>query len=378
MNLLTNELPVELPVSHDGPCLSLYQPTHRTHPDNLQDPIRFRNLVKELEQSLNQKYPKPEVRFLLEPYSELAHQDEFWNHAQDGLAVLRAPDLLKIYKLQRPVAEFAIVADSFHTKPLLRIIQSADRYQVLGLSRGAIKLFEGNRDALDEIDLAPEVPGSMTDALGEELTDSHQTVRSAGGSAMYHGRGGKKDEVDLDAERYFRAVDRAILEHHSRPSGLPLMLAALPEHHNVFRKISRNPFLMDEGLTIHPDAISIDELRQRAWSIVEPHYLARLSHLVDDFGQAKPRGLAGEEVSQIAFAAVSGRVDKLMVEADREIPGHIDSSTGKLGFGDISHPQISDLLDDLAELVLNKGGQVVVVPQERMPTGTGAAAVYRY
>ena len=74
MNLLTNELPVELPVSHDGPCLSLYQPTHRTHPDNLQDPIRFRNLVRTLERSLTQKYPTPEVRFLLEPYSELAHQ----------------------------------------------------------------------------------------------------------------------------------------------------------------------------------------------------------------------------------------------------------------------------------------------------------------
>ncbi|HKD61041.1 MAG TPA: hypothetical protein VKB47_11320 [Terracidiphilus sp.] len=380
MNLLTNELPVELPVSHDGPCLSLYQPTHRTHPDNLQDPIRFRNLVRTLERSLTQKYPKPEVRFLLEPYSELEHQAEFWNHAQDGLAVLRAPDLLKIYKLQRPVPEFAIVADSFHTKPLLRIIQSADRYQVLGLSRGAIKLFEGNRDALDEIDLEPDVPRTMTEALGEELTDSHQTVRSAGrsGAPTYHGQGGKKDEVDLDAERYFRAIDRAILERHSRPSGLPLMLAALPEHHSVFRGISRNPFLMDEGLTIHPDAISIDELRQRAWSIVEPHYLARLSQLVDEFGQARPRGLAGEEVPQIAFAAVSGRVDKLMVEADREIPGHIDSSTGKLEFGDISHPHIDDVLDDMAELVRNKGGQVVVVPQERMPTGTGAAAIYRY
>jgi hypothetical protein len=383
MTLLTNELPVELPVSHDGPCLSLYQPTHRHHPDNQQDPIRFRNLVRTLEQSLRQKYPTREVRSLLEPYSDLAHEDEFWNHTQDGLAVLRAPDLLRIYKLQRPVAELAIVADSFHTKPLLRIIQSADRYQVLGLSRGAIKLFEGNRDALDEIDLAPEVPRTMTDALGEELTEPHQTVRTAGGSgmsgvAMYHGQGGKKDEVDLDAERYFRAVDRSILEYHSRPSGLPLMLAALPEHHNLFRGISRNPFLMDEGLKIHPDAIPIDELRKRAWSIVEPRYQARLSQLVEEFRQAKPRGLVGDEVSQVASAAVSGRVEKLMVDADREIPGHVDSSTGHLEFGDISHPQINDLLDDLAELVLNKGGQVVVVPQERMPTGTGAAAIYRY
>jgi uncharacterized integral membrane protein len=39
----------------DPPCLSLFQPTHRDHPDNQQDPIRFKNLVKALEESLRQQ-----------------------------------------------------------------------------------------------------------------------------------------------------------------------------------------------------------------------------------------------------------------------------------------------------------------------------------
>ena len=52
--------------------------------------------------------------------------------------------------------------------------------------------------------------------------------------------------MDLDAERFFRAVDRAVLEHHSRPSGLPLILAALPEHHSLFRPLSENSFLVSE------------------------------------------------------------------------------------------------------------------------------------
>ena len=383
MTLHTDELPAELPTSHDAPCLSLYQPTHRHHPDNQQDPIRFRNLVKSLEQSLRKKYRTREVRILLKPFQALAYQHDFWNHTMDGLAVLSAPDLFRIYKLQRPVAELAIVADTFHTKPLLRILQSADRYQVLGLSRGAIKLFEGNRDALDEIDLAPGAPRTIKDALGPELTEPHQTVASYGGVggssvAMHHGHGGKSDEVDIDMDRFFRAVDRSILEHHSRPSGLPLMLAALPEHHGVFQKISHNPFLMSDGIKIHPDAMPIDELRERAWRIVEPSYQARLAQLLEEFGQAKPKGLVGSEVAKVASAAVSGRVAMLLIEADREIPGHINTATGHVESRDISHPQVDDLLDDLAELVLNKGGQVVVVPPERMPTETGAAAIYRY
>ena len=380
---LTDELPTELPVSHDAPCLSLYQPTHRHHPDNQQDVIRFKNLVKQLEQSLRQKYSTREIRPLMEPFQDLERRHDFWNHTQDGLAILAAPDLFRIYRLQRPVAELAIVADSFHTKPLLRITQSADRYQVLGLSRGAIKLFEGNRSALDEIDLDPGVPQTITDALGDELTEPHQTVSSYGGvggsaGAMRHGHGGKKDEIDNDAERFFRAVDRSILERHSRPSGLPLILAALPEHQGVFEKISNNPFLLPERIYVYPDAVSIDRLRELAWNAVEPRYNARLTQVVDEYEQAKPKGLASDELAEIASAGAFGRVMTLLVEADREIPGHLDSATGHIEFANLSDPQIDDLLDDLSEKVLEKGGQVVVIPAERMPTKEGAAAIYRY
>ena len=379
MAMLTNELPTELPTSDQAPCLSLYQPTHRHHPDNVQDPIRYRNLLKELKQSLQQKYPTREVKPLLKPLEDLADERGFWNHTQDGLAVLSAPGIFRIYKLQRPVHELAVAADSFHTKPLLRIIQSADRYQVLGLSRGAVKLFEGNRDALDEIDLEPDVPRTLQDTQGDKSTESHQSVVShGGGGTTRFGQGGKNDQIDVDTERFFRAIDRSILDNHSRPSGLPLMLAALPEHHSLFRKISQNPFLMKEGLDVHPDAVSIDELRGRAWRIVEPHYLSRLDQLVSEFGQAKPKGLAGDEVKQIAPAAAVGRVTTLLIEANRELPGHLDEVTGQVEFGDLSHPEVDDLLDDLGELVLKRGGQVVVVPTERMPTETGAAAIYRY
>ena len=90
-NFLTIESLAELASVHQPPCLSLYQPTHRRHPENQQDPIRFRNLVKELEASLRQKYPAIETRLLLEPFEALAHDHDFWNHTLDGLAVLGGP-----------------------------------------------------------------------------------------------------------------------------------------------------------------------------------------------------------------------------------------------------------------------------------------------
>ena len=381
--LLTLESLTELASVHQPPCLSLYLPTHRCHPENQQDPIRFRNLLKELETSLRQKYPAIETRILLEPFEALAHEHPFWNHTLDGLAVLGGPSLFRVFLLQRPVAQLAVVADNFHIKPLRRFLQSVDRYQVIGLSLHKIRLFEGNRDALDEIDPGPGVPRTITEALGDELTDPHQTVASYGGVGrasmpMHHGHGGKKDDADIDTERFFRVIDRAMIERHSRPSGLPLILAALPEHHHLFRRVSRNPLLMAEGVTINPDALPNDELRERAWQVVEPQYQARLATLADEFAEAKSKELGSDDLTQVSQAAAAGRVATLLIESERQIAGRLDGATGRYELADLSHPQVDDLLDDLGELVEKMGGGVLVIPAERMPTRTGLAATFRY
>lgn len=367
----------------EPPCLSLYQPTHRSHPENQQDPIRFRNLVKQLEQSLLQRATAAEAAELLAPFVELANDHEFWSNTRDGLAILGGKDTFHVFKLQRPVAELAIVADSFHTKPLMRLRQSADRYQILGINRHGIRLFEGNRYALDELAPSPLMPHTLTDALGAELTEPHHTVASYGGAgashgAMHHGHGGKEAEVDSDAERFFRVVDRGIMEHHSKPSGLPLLLATLPEHRRLFHAVSHNPQLLPDGIDAYPDALSTDELRTRAWVAFEPTYTKRIDTIVEQFGSARAHALGADELATVAAAIVGGRVATLLVESDRVIAGRIDATTGAVTVAELGSPDVDDVLDDLAELTMKMGGEVVVIPASRMPTTSGIAAILRF
>jgi len=135
INLLTSQALAELASVQQSPCLSLYQPTHRSQPDNQQDGIRYRNLVKELETSLRQTYSAAETELFLKPFTDLSHDDSFWHQTWDGLAVLSGPGLFRVFRLQRPVDELTVVADRFHLKPLRRFLQSVANYQVLGLSR---------------------------------------------------------------------------------------------------------------------------------------------------------------------------------------------------------------------------------------------------
>ena len=374
------DYPGDLLDDREGPCLSLYQPTHRDFPQRQQDPIRFRNLVRELEASLQQKYPNRAVAPLLAPFHALADDNRFWDHNLDGLAVLGAPGMFLVHRLQRPVPELAVAADSFHTKPLMRIVQSADRYQILALNRHSARLFEGNRDRVDEIPLAAGVPGSMDEVVGGD-PERDRATRTYGrvepGVMGRHGAGdAKQDAVDADTEQFFRAVDRAVLEHHSRTSGLPLLLAALPEHHHLFRKVSTNPHLL-ATLDVDASTLSLEELRKRAWELILPRYLERLQGLVDAFEEAQAKQHGSGDLSDVARAAVEGRVATLLLEAERRIPGRIDAH-GAIDLDESGDPLVDDVLDDLGERVLRNGGEVVIVPAERMPTRSGLAAICRF
>ncbi|MFP7674497.1 hypothetical protein ACG74X_14200 [Marivita sp. S0852] len=290
---LVQDYKAVLLADHAAPCLSLYQPTHRSYPDRQQDPIRFGNLLKELEQSLTRQYSEQRSSALLRPFRDLKDDAQFWNRTLDGIAVFATETMFKVYNLQRPVRASAIVADSFHTKPLMRILQSADRYHVLGLNRHSATLYEGNRYALDPVELDDGFPKTSSDVTDPYEGDPERTKRAHGpsgpGKTSRHGTDVRQDALRNDTKQFFRAVSDAVLQRYSRPTGIPVLLAALPEHHHLFREVSNNPLLMDKALDVDPGSIALDDLRRRAWEIVLPSYLERLDGLVDQYNACQGR-----------------------------------------------------------------------------------------
>ena len=383
MNLLTTNILSELLNVNSDNCVSLYMPTHRQHPDNLQDPILFKNLIKKLEKSLLQKFSVSETALLLEQFGSLENDEEFWNHTLDGLAVFSADGKITIIKLPVAIAALTVVAKSFHTKPLRKYLQSIERYNVLGLSRHDYHIYEGNRHSLTELFLPPGVPINIKEALGDELTDQHVTVASYGGVSsqagnMHHGHGGKADEVDIDATRFFRFVSKTINEHYSIPSGLPLILAALPEHHNLFHKVSNINTLLPGGIEVNPKSVDNEAFVKRSWDFIAPYFNDIIDKFSDMYHLAKAQGKGSDNINEVAAAAAAGRVDTLAIESDRQIAGKIVNDSGNIEKGNLDNPELDDLLDDLGELVTKMGGKVMVIAPNKMPSDRGIAAIYRY
>lgn len=384
MKLLTIEIIQDLLAVEQDVCLSLYMPTQRSYPEKQQNPIRYKNLLRQMEESLLKKYPPAEVQKHLEPLQALLDDNELWIYPPNGLAIFSSKGIFEVVGLHEPVSEMAIVADSFHTKPLRQYLQSTDHYHVLAINQNDYRLYEGNRHMLNEVELGEDVPKNLVEALGEELTDNFSNVASYGSTGQgpapaHHGHGGRKDELEKDAERFFRIIAGVIEEKYSKPTGWPLILAALPEHHHLFHQVSKNPYLLKEGIAQNPNALSVDELNTKAWQIMEPEYNHQLDKTVNRFQQAKAHGKGSDDIDDIAVAAVEGRVDILLVEADRMIAARVTNLiTGNIQPRDLENPKIDDLLDDMGELVTKMGGQVMVLPPEKMPSESGLAAIFRY
>lgn len=278
MELLTKELIQELLAAEKVPCISIYMPTHRKHPDNLKDIILYKNLVREIKESLLLKYSSGEVQTHLEPLETLAEDENTWNHTFDGLAVFSAPGLFRVVGVRKSFEELAIVADSFHTKPLRQYLQSLDNFYVIALTLNDFRLFEGNRRSLTEVELTDDTPKNITEALGDKLTDKHTTVASYGGSGgesspMHHGHGGRKDETEKDTERFFRVVATTVYEQYTKHTGWPLILAALTEHQSLFQKVNTNPLLLPNGIKINPASVSPDKLAGMTCSTIWGNWL---------------------------------------------------------------------------------------------------------
>jgi hypothetical protein len=82
-----------LALRRDGPCVSLFLPTHRAGREVEQAPIRLKNLLRQTTDALQADGARaPEIGRLLAPLRRLPDDRLFWQSQSDGLLALRAAE----------------------------------------------------------------------------------------------------------------------------------------------------------------------------------------------------------------------------------------------------------------------------------------------
>ncbi len=359
----------------EAPCISIYLPTHKSASDSAQDRILFKNQLQTIEKSLRETLQKDEVAALLEPLYTLQQDRPFWDKSSAGLALFRDKNHCLMYRLRSDVEAQTHIDDKFYIKPLIRYFQTPENYHVLLISQSSFAFYTGHRDKAMRVEFPDDVPTTMRDIFGEERFEKHLNHAAYGnaGEAMVHGHHDKKDVFEKDLERYFNHVDAFVTEQFSKPTRVPLILWALSEHQPFFRKLSKNPFLLEEGVKRSVKGVNADDIAAKAWEIVETNVERNIAQLLDAYHAAKSKNKASSNIHEVAKYVAQNRVATIFIEAKRQVNGRLDKDSGRI-VSTTSH----DVLDDLAEAVFDTGGRVIVLPEKSMPATSGVAAIYRY
>jgi hypothetical protein len=318
----------------DETSVSIYLTTNPEQPGRADDRARLRALLRRTSELLCPRYGRDEIDRLLLPIAERARED--WPAAR-GLAFLSSRTHSAAFTLPVAVPDLAIVAPSFHTKPLVSFLDGGDRFVLLALEEGEAALYEGSANALERLDRVVPQPG--------------------------------------DRDDWLRALDERV-RSWLWDSGAPLVLAGAGPVRARYRAASRYPWLLEEGLDCDVHQVHVADLASTAARIVEEHRAEIQTEAATKYLSAHRWGDASEDLHVVAREAVAGRVGFLLHRRGAHVWGRLDPRTGEyvLRRGEV-HAGDGDLIDDLCELVLQFGGDVVELAPERMPCSAPVGAV---
>jgi hypothetical protein len=367
---------------HQGLCISIFMPTFRTGAESQQNQIRFRNLLRMAEEKLLAGGLRPqEIKTLLEPAQALLGNVLFWRKQSDGLALFLSTDFFRSFSLPETFAELITVADYFHIKPLLPLLGGDKRFYILALSQKEIRLLEGTRQNIQEIELE-SVPESLAEALRYDESGKQVRFRAgmAGGgdhSAMVSGHGAEIDDTKENLLKYFRLIDRG-LHDLLRDERTPLILAGVEYLFPIYREANTYPRLIEEGIPGNPQGISAETLHRSAQKIVSPYFQKTEQDAVAQYRQSSGTGLTSADLREIVPAAVHGRVGILFVASDRQQWGTFHEESGAVERHEKMGAASEDLLEVAAIQTFLNGGTVFILSPEKMPDTGDLAAVFRY
>lgn len=365
---LTSATLADLRKPRPFPAVSLLMPTHRTEPDNAQDPIRLRNMVTEAKRRLESDPDVPrDARFDVSAQLDKALAEVDLVHSLDGLVILASPGEHEVWSLPRAVPERVVFSDTYLTRNLVAARAQNRPYWVLSLAVDHATLWSGADDRLEETHIEG-FPHKV-----EDLDWDVEHVERVGNFPSTY--------TDERTHAFMREVDAklvALLARHPRPYflvGLPPVLAVLDEvrspNHAEAGRVAKG------GLSQGPAHVLAAELAPARAEFRK----RELSDLEGRMDAAVGRKALTSGLDEVWRAVMEGRVDTLVIEDGyRETVQVTENHLVPVPDGTPSngHPVVADIVDDIAEQALDRGAQVYFVPDGELGERKHIAATLRF
>lgn len=320
--------------------------------------LQLRETINQAYEWLNPIMSAKERNKILEPLYSLTTDARIFKQIKGNVGIFRNQESFRVLNIPVEVEQSCHVATSFHVKPLLRWLQMDQDFLFLGLENDAAHLYSGSQDSFKLVD-SIIFPQAFKD---KNTFDYYLGLNKATQKKI------KEDET-------FAWLNDCIsqITKFSKPklfvAGEKFLVDGLNRsfhYKNAIKTPIENSF----------DKDSVNEVCVVIRKLLKAESRAIIEKSLMEFRFAEEDNRTRKNLFQVSKAVVQGRVRKLIVSDELSIFGKIDRKSGGLAIHpyDLDHED-DDILDDLAQIVLSQGGEVIVASKNEIPKGRPILAI---
>jgi hypothetical protein len=395
MKLVTKEILKDLAQHKNDLCISIYSPTHRAGKDVLtgKDVIAFKTEVQKIKNQLEDRgMHVREVTQLLQPAYDLMEDTNFWRKLDQGLVVFIGKNFFQYHIVPISFEPFSLISHSFHLEQLLPLVSENGKYFILALDLENVKLYQATKYAIKEMNLGKDVPNGLEkylESIGADFEESiqHHAGNGSPNTAIFHGQG---EGIHRDSRKpyikefFFRLQDGVF--NKLKDGNAPLVIFGDEYLHHYYKEANKYHNLFDKGVfhNYNEDQVSVNDLHQKTWDLVEPYFLQKKEEAILKYNKLAGTGKTSKVLEEIIPEAKNGRVETLFVAKGTHYWGHVKEEEAqpiKVEKHE-SFEQDDECLISISaiETIIN-GGEAYLVEKDEFPeTATPAdiVAVFRY
>lgn len=331
------------------PCVTISLNTHRTHPENAQDEIQLKNLLKDAEERVVMEFGKRPVSSLLEKFSHIENEIDV-NYHLDSLHIYLSNDTKEIIRSSWTTHENSVhISDSFNVRSLIKSYNRSEEYFILLLSQSGVSLYNTINNGITSEVRNEDFPFS---------SNQHYNTHSVKGSDSKH--------LDDLVREFLNKVDKAIVKMYNE-TGLNCVVVCTEDNYSRLMQIADKPAIYSGYANIDYNKTNPHHIANQGWEITKNLQHKRRVEAIGEIKEAVGKGNVLTDLQEIFQASIDGRGDLLLVHQDFAQPVLMTSSRTFELATDVTKPNvIDDITSQIAWDVLSKNGRVFFTEQDEI------------
>jgi len=339
----------KLATEKNTPCVTISLNTHRTHPDNAQDAVLLKNLLKEAEERVINEFGKRPVALLLEKIEILSKEIDV-NHNLDSLHIFLSNDTQEIVKSSWETNSAGVhISDSFAVRPLIKNYNRSESYLVMLLSQSGVQLFE-----------------AVNDGITKEVRNDNFPFSENRHYSTHPDKSSDAKHIDDLVREFLNKVDKALVKVHAA-TGLNCVVIATDENYRHLQEVADKPSVYIGHANIDYNNVATHHIAKQAWELVKEQQQNSRTKAISEMQEAVAQGKVLTDLQEIYQAAIDGRAELLIVHQDfSQAVLMIDERTFDI-IEDATVPHaIDDITSSIAWEVISKNGKVIFTAQDEI------------